>query len=256
MSYRTIGQKRVYTREQHHNVLEAWADARDEAGAPLALISFDYHTDTLPAFADEVSRRYKKQHAELPARDVRDALCADEHARIDWSDRTALKDAVMRLSHDEHIDAAVRAGILGPAFVVLGCYEPGSVPPWATVIVPPCPLAHTGAHDAECTLAFCNALLEDHVLQPIVARVEAALGAPIDRSDYILDVDLDYFRTARGIAPTAGAVFDRLIRHARLITVAEEPGCVGMLRLKGESIIASELLAALYDRIAAVAADL
>lgn len=232
MTWKTINGKRVYTREQHHNVLEAWFTARREAGHALPLISFDYHTDTLPAFNEEVTRRFRKQNGRPPEKPERDALCAEEHAGYDWTDERAVKDAIMRLSHDEHIDAAVRAGIVSTVTIVLGCYDPGFVPPWASVLIPPCPAGHEGAHDDACTRAFVDRSLEDEVLAPLFSPLPA---------DYILDVDLDYFRSARAIQPEHASVFLRLVAGARIITVAEEPGCVGMLRLAGESIVSSEL---------------
>ncbi len=236
MTWRTINGKRVYTREMHHNVLEAWA--AEARGLPL--ISFDYHTDTLPAFNEELTRRFKKQHGRPPEKHERDEISATEHARVDWRDLRALKDAVTHLSHDEHIDAAVRAGIISDVTIVLGCYTPGSSPPWARVLIPPCPHSHETTHDDACTRAFVDAALEDSTLAPLFPALPA---------DYILDVDLDYFRSAKAIAPDRATVFHRLIRGARIITVAEEPGCVGMLRLKGEWIGASELLSALNRHI-------
>lgn len=236
MTWRTINGKRVYTREMHHNVLEAWA--AEARGLPL--ISFDYHTDTLPAFNEEVSRKFKKQHGRVPEKAERDALCSEEYARWDWRELAKVKEATTHLSHDEHIDAAKRAGIISDVTIVLGCYTPGSSPPWARVLIPPCPHAHLEAHDDACTRAFVEASLEDATLAPFFPSLP---------TDYILDVDLDYFRSAKAIAPQHASVFHRLIRGARIITVAEEPGCVGMLRLKGESIGASDLLSALYQHI-------
>ena len=47
---------------------------------------------------------------------------------------------------------------------------------------------------------------------------------PIDyHSSYILDIDLDFFRTAKYINPNKKEVFYHLIRQAKIITIATEP---------------------------------
>ena len=45
-------------------------------------------------------------------------------------------------------------------------------------------------------------------------------------ASYILDIDLDFFRTKRSIDPSDTAVFYRLLRGATAITIALEPQCV------------------------------
>lgn len=49
--------------------------------------------------------------------------------------------------------------------------------------------------------------------------------------DLILDIDLDYFRTKKAIAPDTPSVFYHLIQHSLAVTIAEEPRFVAMERL-------------------------
>ena len=50
---------------------------------------------------------------------------------------------------------------------------------------------------------------------------------PIDYySNYILDIDLDFFRTAKSVNPNNKEVFYHLIRQSKIITIATEPGYI------------------------------
>ena len=45
-----IGGKAVYIVEEHHQALIPWGIERRKTALPPVLITFDYHTDTRPAF--------------------------------------------------------------------------------------------------------------------------------------------------------------------------------------------------------------
>ncbi len=53
---------------------------------------------------------------------------------------------------------------------------------------------------------------------------------------YILDIDLDYFRTEKSIKPSDNSTFYSLIKDALCVTIAREPSCVEDLKMKRESI--------------------
>ncbi len=47
---------------------------------------------------------------------------------------------------------------------------------------------------------------------------------PVDyHPNYILDIDLDFFRTAKSVNPNKKEIFYDLIRQAKIITIAMEP---------------------------------
>ena len=81
--------------ENHHQVLPAWAQARQRSLAPLPVWTLDYHTDTMPCF-----------RGNLPP--------PEDGA---WQDPAAVAAAVADLRHDEHFDWALRAGILCEAHI-------------------------------------------------------------------------------------------------------------------------------------------
>jgi hypothetical protein len=209
-----------FIKDSHHQVLEAWAMASTRENAPLDLFTLDYHMDTLPAFS-----------ARLKGRDDADAERARLLAEVDWKSDVSVRDVITRLRYDEHIDCARRVGILGTIVIGLGCREPQNVPEFATLCMP----------EDRPVREMVDALLEDETLAPWIAVFEEKRGKPLEASGYIFDIDLDYFRTERSAQPITRACFDRLLRHATLITIAREPGCVGLLRLPGEYIIASDL---------------
>lgn len=77
-----------------------------------------------------------------------------------------------------------------------------------------------------------------------------AIGQPdFINGKYILDIDLDYFRTEKSIAPENTQTFYELIRNAEIITVALEPKFVALERLSGEKITSNFLLSCLLEHI-------
>ncbi len=212
-------------------MLEAWAAAAAARGGPLDLFTLDYHTDTLPAFA----ARLRDLSGE-----AREAESLRLVAAVDWRDPAAVREAITRLRYDEHIDCAYKAGLLGTIVVGLGCRTPQHTPHFARVLLPP---------DLP-ERVMCDRLLEDETLLPWIAELESARGRPLEAGGYVFDVDLDYFRTARGAAPATHSALDQLIAHAELVTIAREPGCVGLLRLPGEYIISADLEKSMLAHIA------
>lgn len=67
--------------------------------------------------------------------------------------------------------------------------------------------------------------------------------------DYILDIDLDYFRTEKSARPDDARTFYRLIRNAKAITIATEPDFIGYEKLDGENISSETLLPEIISHI-------
>ncbi|NDU85872.1 MAG: hypothetical protein G3H99_04585 [Ferrovum sp.] len=111
----TIGGKPVFVFERHNYALIPWARiARANRGA-VRLLTLDYHTDTRPAFVGYACQQFR-HHIAKP--EEWSPLASSEIATILVEDDESVEVAVTRLRHDEHIDAAVRSGILDLAFVV------------------------------------------------------------------------------------------------------------------------------------------
>lgn len=258
----TIGDKDVYIVRAHHHVLEGWAEVRRRqeqigAGAP-ALLTLDHHTDTYEPF---YRNRYWATHKGLndDNQAAMQALLPGMIDAIDWNKKTTVKRAIGKLQHDEHIRTAIQAGIVSRAFVVnlssethadavghvyatcSGCASIG------------CPKA---IHDDQCERSRANQVLESIHLNHEIGVLDAmaqANGEPGVAADpYILDIDLDYFHTQKGIAPGDTTTFYRLVQNALAVTIATEPACVRDLRLSGSKITGKSLLRDMLQQIETV----
>ena len=251
---KTIGGKTVYIVEEHHHVLIPWGIERRNARQPYALITFDYHTDTRPAFL---------HYAFLAAdEDVQKAAILREAmtSAVSYANDELLIEAVGKLSNDEHIDCAIKAGILKNAFV-FSCEgsttwsvqerkyweddSPQGVMRRAKASPPPPPYTfeepanhifniNTGGTGVK----GANRIIEADFLRNRLDIASAmAKSAGIDNlpeSPFILDIDLDYFTTKKSICPADASVFYSLIRQAQFITIAKEPAFVTRHRLDND----------------------
>lgn len=116
VSEETIGGKPVSVFERHNYALIPWARIASASTGPIRLLTLDYHTDTRPAFLGYACQQFPAHH--VAAQEEWRPLASDEIAAIRVEDDKSVELAVTRLRHDEHIDAAIRSGILDLAFVV------------------------------------------------------------------------------------------------------------------------------------------
>jgi hypothetical protein len=97
---------------------------------------------------------------------------------------------------------------------------------------------------------IADSALESATLQEIINLFETTKDRCITETDYILDIDLDYFRTAKSSNPNDTSLLYKLIRGAGIITIALEPECVKHCRLSREKITADTLLVDIIKHIA------
>lgn len=111
-----IGAKGVYSFEKHHCAMLPWHELRQNYGHPLRLLTLDYHTDTMIAFRGFACRQIGglNNPDENEWRRISQQAVAD----ICLGDTESINQAVTRLRFDEHIDAALKSGILDLAFVI------------------------------------------------------------------------------------------------------------------------------------------
>ena len=276
---RCIGRKQVFIFESHNLALYAWAKGASSIVPNPTLLTLDHHTDTRIAFLHFVHSRTGTNQEEADA--LRTTLCS----QIIKSDLSTVQQGVWNLRHDEHIDAAIRANIIERAFVIQYSDHRGTMSIEQSDMQDQTPVNRTSYHDRdemkmtyrvpdnrifvasskrtfdwrECEGAdaierrhFDLALEDSHLSAKLAVLEHMAQSSQvpwIDKVPYVLDIDLDYFHTAKSIDPVNYRVFSSLIRGASFITIAKETRCVETLRVKGEKITSDFLLERLLQHI-------
>lgn len=238
LTRRTIAGKSVVSFESHHYAPLPWSEWRQEVGQPMRLLSIDYHTDTNDAF--QAYGCYARNPTPFGPRPFWEQDQADRLALLLAADAASVEAAVRDLRHDEHIDAAIRCGILDTAFI-LGHGTGGvsdELPTDRMVLLGDRKLrwgddAERRFRDEIIEAGFLEERLEQAVEICRAAGTSDPLGVP-----FILDIDLDAFNTRQAIAPQDPGVFHDLIRRAYAITIAQEPGCVETCQIEGEGLTA------------------
>ena len=199
-SKKIINHKPVYLVEEHHQVLIPWALERANLPQPPQVLTLDHHTDTLPAFT-----HYDETHPE---------------------------------PHPKHYGTAAVRGLeknCGTASM-MNIFSSGG-----TLIarrIFPSQTFHATSNRAEIrhdpppsqkpdVLADYYAMaLEDDFLRTNQEKLSRRITRP-----YILDIDLDYFKGEKSIAPKSFSIFTELIRQSAVITIARERDWVRLLNM-------------------------
>src|SRR5262245_6019968 len=267
MEKREIKGKPVYIFESHNVALTAWDEIKTNHQSELILITLDYHTDDRPAFKG-YARNAVTGETNRPD-DFRSkvaALIDQRLAEFDRRDGDTIQKAVADLRNDEKIDADIRFGIFSFAFSInqmrsthsieeeayfdareFNIFAERPTPPF-TYSVPPnkiftiredCEIGcEKDTHDDDCCRKHSDQSIESVMLDQLVSKANSmAASAEIEdikSIPYVLDIDLDYFRTIKSLTPDDPSAFHDLIRRAVAITIATEPDYVHDLRLDRE----------------------
>lgn len=264
ITHKDIYGKKIFIFEDHATAFYVWATNSPLNGTKPYLITLDHHTDTLLAFCRFA---YNSCEGDIDkARTLQQQLLKD----IDLSDCNSISSAVDKLNHDEHIDAAIKAGIISHSFSLqlMDCTgtlsneeieyfkidqiermlnnmpRPNgpytySMPQNKMFIIPP-----GKAITDQDSLNNKNWVLEDFYLQKQIDIIKCVMHSSelACSTPYILDIDLDYFHTVKSVYPDKTNLFYGLIRNASYITIAKESSCVDMLKVEGEPINSEILL--------------
>ncbi|HEY1743770.1 MAG TPA: hypothetical protein VGG18_11440, partial [Granulicella sp.] len=203
--------------------------------------------------------------------------------QIDFQDNATVREAITRLQHEEHIQAATRLGIIDIAFVFsiegtqtyseeeqqqMDEFKTGKkssplpgrphryrLPESKIFIIPfGC---HTGctatAHDADCHRALSDQILESCLLERQIG-IASEMSNSVRTVDlrakpYILDLDLDTFHTHHSLTPDDAGLFHELISGALAVTIAIESEWTGDLWLENSAAPIDDMLESLYSHI-------
>ena len=196
--------KSVYIVEEHHHVLQPWFLEYHTHQYPLDILTLDHHTDVLTAFA-----HYQKNSNDLLSKNFE-----------------TITKAITQLRHDEHLDYAVRLGIVANSIVFSHVNYSQNVNPLIKIVnfqnLPEYPSTPELLVELS---EYYGCALESSYLQKCL---NAASFKPSDRS-FILDIDLDYFKSNRSVHPQNSDIFRLLIEHCICITISMERDWVRLL---------------------------
>jgi len=253
-----ISGKPVAVMDSHHHALVPWsrwwATAR-----PLRLITLDHHCDTQESFLGAAFDGKSKV-----AKSKQDAL----RSALDPSAEHSVEKAVLQLRHDEHIDAAIRAGIIDAAFIIheqneraVKSLEQKAYEAEASALEPserflfrkhtkrpdpPMNYEMPGdrmvaidptyyCRDGSLVTPWPDRAVESDHLEDRLAIFEQVLrsaGEPaLEGSPFVLDIDMDAFRTLKSLRPDDPSTFHHLVQGAVGVTVARERACCQQLWL-------------------------
>jgi hypothetical protein len=253
-----INGKSIYVFEQHNVAFAAWCEIKREHDEDLNLITLDHHTDTKLGFGR--STHVPKLEEHLP-------IIVARAAQVDFRNDEDVKKAVEDLWNDEQIDAAILVGLFKYAFCFNNCHtntksieqEAYMAKPffWFNENPPQPPFTYkrpergfyeigeicavgceAKRHGDDCNRLQADQVIESAMLNQLLIRANAmatTLGIQrITDVPFVLDIDLDYFRTIKSLAPTDATTFYSLVRNAVALTIATEPDYVHDLRLDEE----------------------
>ncbi len=196
--------------EEHHHVLIPWTRLARRTGRRYHVLTLDHHTDVLPAFSRSETK-----------------------GAFDFSTENSVLSALSLLRHDEHIDWALRAGVLQSARIL--SHENFTVCAHPSMSVSRdgiWPEPQEILDGSERAVSAAEQVLETEYLQRQLPSVPEPL---------ILDIDLDNFLCERAMRPRDPSCFLELAERAELITVSLERDWVRCLRFRGETITAESL---------------
>lgn len=230
--------KRVYVAVCHHHVIREWFRYR-ECG--MHLLSFDFHTDFLEAFIKKAG----DPAANHAYSQVRHKLYLDKHIPCENVDA-----AVSDLKNDEHIDFAIRSGMIERAFVFShnDWNRDGVlvVPSRKRQITPPRrgivsyseaghPMINPPYDDSQMA-KMAKLVTSDEVLEDVL---KTFCECGFDQANYILDFDCDFIRDREAMSHGQFQTLKHLINSAKAITIAEEPYCVD--ECSGHALTSNEI---------------
>ena len=193
----------VKIHELHHHVLRAWNILREKRPS---VICFDHHLDILPAFL----------RSGTPGEAGKD-----------------LEKDIEFLQHDEHFDYALKYGMISEAVIISHTPVVTAIPENLRVLYDG-DFAEDEPLNSERFKQYCDRALEDDFLEKFLPY--------LPQKNYILDIDCDYFKTERSLAPSKSTVFREIVRNASMITVSREDDWVKILTFENPLIFNSQYI--------------
>lgn len=242
MEMQKIEEKEIYKVEKHHHALSGWANYRKRLSSAPRLLSFDYHTDSNPAFTQYlIDKRFALSGFD---EEIDEEEKIKLISSINFEDDTSIRGAIENLSHDEHIHAALCSKIISSA-VVINYQEHGIKDRHGVLCVNAAPPIKSCDEREACAHA-----LESNNIEFLLKKAKCFEDfIHNEESNFILDIDLDYFRSERSLQPRDISIFNKLIQRAGIITIAMERDYCEREKIEGEQITADQRYTLLLQHI-------
>lgn len=227
-----INGKRVFICEHHHHVLKFWSEFKERK--PY-LLTFDHHTDLHRAFQGELNKislqtKFMSQDAWDEAQNKLLTKLIENNFH-----------SINELKHDEHIDAALKLGFINKALVY--SYDSYRNRPDRVYCI-------NGNENYLNQLVINNPRNYDNNNEVISSKELTAnfklfnLCIPQENwiNNFILDIDLDFFKTCKSIKPNDISFFKMLIEKSIAISIAKESVFVNSWRREFDDKLSVEYL--------------
>ena len=218
-SFYQIGNIPVSVSDYHHEVLELWSMVRRDLNSctSLEVVTLDHHTDVVAAFRG------------------REAVPSGS-----WMSPEKVSNAIAGLKHDEHIDWAIKSGLLERAQVIAHVNETTPADNRIKVLHDRnFPDEFTQLNEPEKFFPLASRVLDDGFLIPLLGEIPTG--------KYILDIDCDNFLCRKALYPENNTLWHKLIKNACAITVSKESDYVRILKLRNEDISGDSIAAYLLE---------
>ncbi len=200
---------------EHHHALREWARHRRTVDVPPTLLTFDHHTDTLPAFG-RAARSEEERREWIAA--------------FDYHSDASVDAALALLRHDEHIDLALRAGVVSRAVIIAHADHSGCANPAIQVCADASwPEMQLLLNDPSLFRPLADSFLTSSFLE---SRLKEAEYEP--EPGFIFDLDCDAILTEKALHPPDSNCLKELLKSAGLITISHEEDWLKLLKLDSQ----------------------
>ncbi len=221
MNIQKINEKEVFICESHNEVIQFWAKYKS---SKPNILSFDDHTDTRRAFQSECISKKLDSNQDLLN-------------KLKYGDFELVK----KLKHDEHIDAAIRCEFVKKVLIL--SYNSSKSPIEDLINVDNFEKYNdniriiVNPHYSKPEMS-----IESDILSEKIKRFELCLK-PIEwNTNYILDIDLDFFYQKKSIEVSDKSFFSKLIINSKAISIARERIWIDQWKREFDSELTVEFL--------------
>ncbi|MFC4094815.1 peptide arginase family protein [Euzebyella saccharophila] len=221
-----INKKEIFVCEEHHHVLIHWYKYKD---IEPYLLTFDHHTDLHNCFQNFLYYNARQDKYDEEKFQLIEKIKANDI------------DTILKLKHDEHIDAAIKAGFFKKALVF--CDDSYNSKPNRIYCI-------NGDVDYDDEPIIVNSRLEDEYdlgisdenLKNHFRKFDLCMPRDSWINNFVLDIDLDFFKTRKSIETSNNVFFKFLLHKAVTITIAKESKWVNIWKRDYDETISVRFL--------------